>query len=213
MTGIPRGARLLIVAGLAAWVLTIGAGLAILWAYADTPGRPAAADATWPAGASIARNTHTPVLLLFLHPRCPCSRATIGELARLLAGARTPVATYALFYRPSDAEPGWERTDLWDSAAAIPGVHVMSDERGRQARVFGAFVSGQTLLYGATGSLLFSGGITGARGHEGDNPGRTAVTSMLAGERTDILRTPVFGCYLHAESDMIPSSPTHAERP
>lgn len=207
------GPRLLIVAGLAAWLLTIGTGLAILWAYAETPGRAATADARWPAAASVPLNTGTPVLVLFLHPHCPCSRATIGELARLLAAAPSPVTTYAFFYRPADAEAGWERTDLWDSAAAIPGVHVMSDERGAQARVFGAFVSGQALLYSATGSLLFSGGITGARGHEGDNPGRSAVTSMLTGERTGTIRTPVFGCYLHAEADLIQSPATHHEQP
>jgi hypothetical protein len=107
---------------------------------------------------------------------------------------------------------GWERTDLWDSAAAIPGVHVMSDERGAQARVFGALVSGQTMLYDATGSLLFSGGITGARGHEGDNPSRTALTSMLVGQLTDPIRTPVFGCYLQAEADLAPNLPPPAEQ-
>jgi hypothetical protein len=210
----PRhAARLPILAGLAAWLLTVGVGLTMLWAYAETPGPSATADATWPVAATVARDTRTPVLLLFLHPHCPCSRATIGELARLLARAPTPVTTYALFYRPADAEAGWERTDLWDSAAAIPGVHVMSDERGAQARVFGAVVSGQTLLYNAAGSLLFSGGVTGARGHEGDNPGRTALTAMLTGDRTEMIRTPVFGCYLHAEADAIPSSPTISEQP
>jgi hypothetical protein len=100
-----------------------------------------------------------------------------------------------------------------DSAAAIPGVHVISDERGAQARMFGALVSGQTLLYSATGSLLFSGGITGARGHEGDNPGRTVLTSMLTGQRADTVHTPVFGCYLHGEADLIPISPTPPEQP
>ena len=95
MTATRRGARLLIAAGLAAWLLTIGAGLAMLRAYAETPGPPATAGATWPAEASIARVPRTPVLLLFLHPHCPCSRATIGELARLLAGAQAPVTTLA----------------------------------------------------------------------------------------------------------------------
>jgi hypothetical protein len=205
--------RLLIVAGLAAWLLAVGAGLSMLSAYAGTPGPPATAAATWPAAASVARDTRTPVLLLFLHPHCPCSRATVGELARLLAVAQAPVATYAFFYRPADAEAGWERTDLWDSAAAIPGVHVISDERGAQARMFGAFVSGQALLYSASGSLLFSGGITGARGHEGDNPGRTVLTSMLTGQRTAPAHTPVFGCYLHGEADLVPGSPTSQAQP
>jgi hypothetical protein len=203
----------LLVAGLAAWLLTIGTGMGMLWKYADTPGPSADAKARWPAGASFTRDAGGPVLVLFLHPQCPCSRATISELARLLADAPAPAAIYALVYRPADADAGWERTDLWDSAAAQPGVHLMTDVGGAQARVFGAFISGQTLLYSATGSLLFSGGITDARGHEGDNPGRTALTSILAGGHPAALRTPVFGCYLYAESDVNASYPTDEEHP
>jgi hypothetical protein len=204
-------ARLLLVAGLATWLLTIGTGLGMLWAYAETPGSPADAKAMWPAGANFLRDTRGPVLVLFVHPQCPCSRATLGELARLLAGAPAPAAIYALVYRPADAEAGWERTDLWSSAEAMRGVHVMTDVGGAQARVFGAFVSGQTLLYSATGSLLYSGGITGARGHEGDNPGRTALMSILAGGHPDAIRTPVFGCYLYTESDVKTGGPTEKE--
>jgi hypothetical protein len=193
------------------WLLTVGTGLGMLWAYAGTPGPPAMAKAAWPAGASFARDTRGPVLLLFLHPQCPCSRATISELARLLAGAPAPAAIHALVYRPADAEAGWERTDLWDSAAAIRGVHVMTDVGGAQARLFGAQISGQTLLYSATGSLVFNGGITGARGHEGDNPGRTVLSSILAGGHPGAMRTPVFGCYLYAESDVKANDPTDEE--
>jgi hypothetical protein len=200
-------------AGLAAWLLTVGAGMRMLWAYADTPGRPAAAQPTWPAAASFSRDASGPVLVLFLHPQCPCSRATIAELSRLLASAPAPAAIYALVYRPVDAEAGWEHTDLWNSAAALPGVHVMTDVGGAQARVFGAFVSGQTLLYSATGSLLFSGGITDARGHEGDNPGRAALTSLLSGGTPAAAGTPVFGCYLYSEADVKASAASHETQP
>jgi hypothetical protein len=200
-------------AGLAVWLLTIGTGMGMLWKYAETPGPPAVANAMWPAGASFTRDTRGPVLVLFLHPQCPCSRATLSELARLLAIAPAPAAIYALVYRPAAADAGWERTDLWDSVAALRGAHVMTDVGGAQARVFGAFVSGQTLLYSAAGSLLFSGGITDARGHEGDNPGRTALTSILEGGHPAATQTPVFGCYLYAESDVTAGSPTNEEQP
>jgi hypothetical protein len=206
-------ARVLLAAGVATWLLTVGAGMRMLWAYADTPGRRAAAKAAWPADASFARDTSGPVLVLFLHPQCPCSRATIEELARLLARAPAPAAIYALVYRPADADAGWERTDLWNSAAALRGVQVMTDVGGAQARVFGAFISGQTLLYSATGSLLFSGGITDARGHEGDNPGRAALTSILSGGTPAAKGTPVFGCYLYSESDVKASASSSETQP
>jgi len=194
--------RLLMAAGLLIWLLTIGTGLGMLWAYAGTPGTPAAAAATFPANASFTTDARGPILVLFLHPQCSCSRATLTELARLLAHAPVPAAMYALVYRPAGAGAGWDQTDVWRSAAAIHGMHVIPDVGGAQARVFGAFVSGQTMVYGASGALLFSGGLTSARGHEGDNDGRTAVTSILAGGQPATRRTPVFGCYLYGESDM-----------
>lgn len=199
--------RVWITVGLTVWLLTIGGGLALLWAYAGTPGPAATAHSTWPAGASFGRDTSGPALVLFLHPQCPCSRATLSELARLLVSPSRPAAVYALVYRPVGEKDGWERTDLWDTAAAMKGVHVMTDVGGAQARVFGALVSGQTLLYSANGSLLFSGGITDARGHEGDNAGRTAITAILAGNRRGPMQTPVFGCYLYAESDVTATQP------
>jgi hypothetical protein len=208
-----RRVRLLIAAGLAGWLLTIGTGLGMLWAYAGTPGPPATPKIAWPHGASVVRDTRGPVLLLFLHPQCPCSRATLSELARLLADVPAPAAIHAFVYRPADEQAGWEQTDLWRTASAIRGVHVMTDVGGAEARVFGALVSGQTLLYSAMGSLLFSGGITGARGHEGDNAGRTALTSILGGRTSATIQTKVFGCYLYSESDVAATGVSDEDHP
>jgi hypothetical protein len=58
-------------------------------------------------------------------------------------------------------------------------VTVVRDDSGREAGRFGAATLGQTLLYDADGSLLFSGGITAARGHAGDNAGRSELVSLL----------------------------------
>ncbi len=55
----------------------------------------------------------------------------------------------------------------------------MRDADGREARHFGAATSGQTLLYDERGTLVFSGGITGARAHAGDNVGRQSLVALL----------------------------------
>jgi hypothetical protein len=39
-----------------------------------------------------------------------------------------------LFYRAANAFPGWEKTDLWTAAAAIPGVRVLIDTDGAEAQ-------------------------------------------------------------------------------
>ena len=179
------------------WGLVVGAGLMRLWAYADTPGKAAAAPERWPQASRLSRDPQRPTLVLFAHPQCACSRATVNELARLMAHEQGRVTVHVLFYEPEGADAAWEHTDLWRSASAIPGVRVATDTSGREAAAFDASVSGQTLLYDQNGRLAFSGGITFARGHEGDNAGLSAVSTLLAGGRPATDRTAVFGCSMH----------------
>jgi len=187
---------LLLASAFVLWMVVVGVGLGQLWAYAQTPGPAARASAAWPAATRLVRDAHRPTLLVFAHPQCPCSRATIGELALLLTQVRDRMTTYVIFYRPLNAEPGWEQTDLWRSAAAIPGVQILRDDDGADAAVFGAATSGQTFLYDAEGKLIFSGGMTSARGHSGDNVGRSTLTALLNGGRSATTQTSVFGCLL-----------------
>lgn len=180
----------------AVWLLTMSAGLGWMWRYAGSAGEKQAAPEMWPVECKAPRSARMPVLMVFAHPRCPCSRATIGELALIMARARGRVQAQVWFYRPEGEPEKWAHTDLWGSAAEIPGVTVAADEGGAQAALFHATVSGQTLLYGGDGSRLFNGGITGARGHSGDNAGRSAVLALLQEETFQGMETPVFGCAL-----------------
>jgi hypothetical protein len=179
------------------WLGVAAVGLGALWKYAETPGTAAAAPSRWPPQSRVARDTARPTLLVFTHPRCACSRATIGELAILMTHVHDRVAAHVLFYHPLPADDGWTDTDLWRSAAAIPGVVVGADDEGAEATLFGSAISGQTLLYGTDGRLLFNGGITSARGHSGDNDGRRALTALLSDGSIRAPATPVFGCFLH----------------
>jgi hypothetical protein len=189
--------RAAVVAALCAvWAVAVGAGFVKLWTHAGTPGPPAHASATWPNATRLLREDSRHTLVLFLHPYCACSHATMEEVGRLVAHVRERLAIHVLVYRPSEAAPGWEHTALWESAARIPGVDVSSDEDAREAGVFDAYVSGQTLLYDTAGRLVFTGGITFARGHEGDNDGRTAIQSLVMDGTAQVRQTPVFGCFL-----------------
>jgi hypothetical protein len=190
--------RAILLAASTLWVLMICAGVALLWSYNSTPGVAAAALGQWPADSRLPHATDRATLVMLAHPHCPCTRASLGELARLMAQARGRVTAYVLFVKPSDFPDGWEQTDLVTSAAAIPGVTVVRDDEGVEAGRFRAATSGQTMLYDAGGRLLFSGGITGARGHEGDNAGRAAIVSLLTTDEAGQKGTPVYGCPLFA---------------
>jgi hypothetical protein len=193
------GGRSLAFAIAAIWLVVVAAGMAMLADYGTTPGASAAAPRVWPEGTRLARDGDRPTLVMLAHPRCPCSRASIAELARLVAKTHGRLRTHVLFYEPAGAEEGWTHTDLRAAAMAIPGVQIHEDPGGDDARAFGASTSGQTLVYDADGRLVFSGGITDGRGHEGDNAGRDAIVAWLEGASHDgeAATTSVFGCSLH----------------
>ena len=191
------GRRSVLVFAILLWSGGVGVGLWGLWTYAATAGTPAAAPQRWPADSTIARSPGQPALVVFAHPQCPCSRATIGELARLMTHAQGGVTASVLFLKPPGVDDAWVKSDLWRSAAVIPGVEVREDQGGLEAWRFGAATSGQTLLYDERGRLVFHGGITAGRGHFGDNAGRIGLVRYLTEDVAPSGKTPVFGCALH----------------
>ena len=196
-----RKNRLTLTAAGALWLLIIGAGIVLLRGYESTPGTAGSTPDLWPAASRIEPAADRPTLVMLAHPRCPCTRASIGELARLMTQAQGRVTAYVLFVKPPSFSDEWAQTDLWASAAAIPGVTPVRDDGGVEARLFHAETSGQTVLYDTAGNLLFRGGITRARGHAGDNAGLTAVVSLLTSGETEGRGTPVFGCPLFAQTE------------
>lgn len=192
----PAASKLILIACGIIWLLVGGTGMMTIWGYENAPGIAGTPPARWPADTQITRSPDRPTLVMLAHPHCPCTRASIGELAFVMARTQGRVKAYVLFLQPTDFPADWPKTDLWQSAAGIPGVTVVGDTDGIEARTFGALTSGQTVLYNAQGHLLFNGGITGARGHSGDNPGRRSIVSLLAKEEAAQKQTPVFGCPL-----------------
>ena len=180
----------------AVWIAAVTGGLSVLWAYDNTPGEGGRSPAAWPAETNLFRGTNQPTLVLFAHPQCSCTRASLGELAELLARAKRQPKTYVVFLKPFGVTRDWEKTDLWRKATALPNVTVIRDDDGTEAARFGAVTSGQTVLYDEEGALLFAGGITGARGHSGDNAGRASVVALLNRMPFERSSTSVFGCGL-----------------
>ena len=182
------------IAAVALWLVAVGLGMAALLNYSNTPSHDGLAPAHWPAQSTIPRVAAQATLVMFAHPRCACTRASVGELAVLMAHCQQLVSAHVVFFRPRGSAGDWAHSDLWRAAEVIPGVTVQADEDGQEARLFHADTSGHTVLYDAQGHLVFNGGITIARGHSGDNAGRDAIMAFLQTKATDHAQTPVFGC-------------------
>jgi hypothetical protein len=167
--------------------------------YQTAAGDSGIAPRQWPESTQLERDSELDTLVMFAHPHCPCTRASIGEMNRLLARCQGKSTVQVWFYKPANSPADWTATDLWRSAASIPGVKVFVDVDGAQALRFGAKTSGSVLLYDTQGRLQFSGGITGGRGHAGDNAGESSLIALLDGKNSHSGQTPVYGCPLQGE--------------
>ena len=178
------------------WCIAIGLGFVTLERYEATPGEQGTVRSQWPEDSGVAHVPDCYNLVLALHPRCPCSRATVSELEKVLVQSPHNVCVHVLLFRPPGSGADWEDTGLVSKVRTLPGVLVHADDEAAIAERFGARTSGAVALYGPSGELLFRGGLTAARGHMGDAPSQDAVRDLLHGKRSDISSAPVYGCPL-----------------
>lgn len=202
------------VAALIAWGVSLLVAMGGLIAYKGREGPASAPPERLPDFlAPTAIDAPSPTLLLFIHPKCPCTTATIRQLERvmalvlshqpapprdptLLANHPAPphiVIVAAAWEGPVDA---WVGASTAQSAKQFPGARLLVDHNAELAGRLGITTSGHVLLYDASRRLSFSGGITPARGHEGPNAGATALAAILTGAPAPIATTPTYGCPL-----------------
>jgi len=182
---------------IALWIIAISLGFHTLLRYKGKAASSGQPPSTWPRNEFISLSANKPLLLMFAHPRCPCTKASLAELEQLVEIAKTQFEAAVLFYEPKENSKAWSNTPLIDEARLVPGLRVILDRDGKLAKRFAVETSGHTLLYSPDGDLLFTGGITACRGHLGDNLGLAAVSRIIAKPSIrDRTSTPVFGCEL-----------------
>jgi len=183
------------------WLASVLGGFGALAWYKAQPGPIGAIHKKWPDAVTISPDAFKYSLLIFAHPKCECSDATLEELANVIQESADRLNVRVFFYHPRGTTADWTRTALWEKANRIPGVEVYADEGGIMARFFGAKTSGQTYLYDTRGDLMFAGGITKNRGHIGDNKGRRAIAAVVKTGQPSSDFTNAFGCGLFSEKE------------
>ena len=179
------------------WLSTAVGGVIYLTRYENTPAeRNISYPLIFPPESRIERAAGQPTLVFFAHPKCPCTRTSLRELARLMTDAGGKLQAVVVFIKPTGEGEEWTETDLRANAEAIPNVQVLIDEGELETKIFNAETSGLTLLYDRDGNLRFNGGITASRGHEGNNAGRQSIFEILTKETDKTAETSVFGCPL-----------------
>jgi len=189
--------RIAVAVAVVLWLAGVVLGTQFVWAYKTTPGVSAVAPAKWPGSKLVAPAVGRSTLVMFVHPLCSCTRASLAELESVLRQSDGRVSAWVMVLHPGGTSDEWQNSSTLAAARHIPGVHLVMDTDGAEADRFRAATSGQVVLYDAQGELQFSGGITGARGHVGDNTGEARVVSFVNTGTADSHEHSVYGCGLH----------------
>ena len=177
------------------WLLLIATCVYMLLDHSYQPAQTNASVAAWPTNSRLSRNSSGIQLVMFAHPCCPCTAASLNELDRLVREIPDgTIATIAFNIRGLSAE------DL----AHADNLKLLKDSEkltlfyddGSEADAFGATVSGELLAFDCSGRRLFRGGLTAARGHAGESVGRDVLQQIAGGQFLDACETPVYGCRL-----------------
>lgn len=181
------------------WGASLLFALLLLGGYGAIPGDPGHPRSRWPQASRLQREKDRATLLIFLHPCCPCSRASADELERLLVRCSTRVGAKAVIVQPQLLGSCPFLSDLTEDLSRIPGLSVVLDPGEEETRRFGVATSGHVLLFNNRGELLFSGGITPGRGERGDSAGGSALLAQILGAGPRGPDACVFGCALTGE--------------
>jgi hypothetical protein len=179
------------------WVGLIVYGSLRVMTHELTPARAAGSPSVSATSNSpVSESAATATLIMFVHPLCPCSQASVAELGRLLRSADGRLVAKIYFVVPDGLEIDPRESDLWKAAVTLPNTTLLIDRDGAAAK-FGAIASGQTFVFNADHTLRFTGGLTAARGKTGQTNGTRALLNLLeGGANQPLIESPVFGCSL-----------------
>jgi hypothetical protein len=180
------------------WVAGIAAGFGALQRYSSKAGPARGPDVQAEIHLASFRHPGRAVLVMAIHPLCPCTEASLAELGDLLARSRGACDAVLLQYHPSDGTPDWP-VDTTPRVLGGVKVPVVLDRGGEIASAIGAETSGHAVLVDATGAVRFHGGLTIARGHRGRSPAQDAILDVLAGGHPTMSTAPVYGCTLECD--------------
>lgn len=170
------------------------AGMAQLLSYSHQPGEVGSSiPETFPADLQIGTEEQAKVVL-FYHPKCPCTQATVRCLERLAASFASQPRIIAYAYVPSKEAESWVESATTGKLRTLGNVTVIADRDAEVCRRFDVSTSGHVLVYNKNGELKFSGGITPSRGHEGDCASGTAFLATVNGNSDAKESCPVYGC-------------------
>jgi hypothetical protein len=149
----------------------------------------------WPRDAAFAPPSGFRIVM-FVHPMCPCTAASIAELDNSLARLPAEVSVTVVAVTAGLAAETLDSSRLLAELRTMPRITLQVDSTGAERQRFGAVVSGEVFAFQDDGRRVYHGGLTSGRGHVGESIGQQQLEALVRGERETPYDAPVFGCLL-----------------
>ncbi|GIX00102.1 MAG: hypothetical protein KatS3mg111_3434 [Pirellulaceae bacterium] len=195
-----RQVRLIVLLGLyVLWGSSIVWGVSRVLNYSFSGDYPT--ESSPDAVGEMATSTADFHVLVFVHPKCPCSMATIDNLGRLLPRCPANYAVTAIVFVPEGKDKEWAtETATFAALERLPHTRIEFDTGGTRIRQWNVRRSGHVIVKAPDGSVAFSGGITLERGHAGESLGTVSMMRVLMQQSPPARAVPVFGCTFSLDS-------------
>jgi hypothetical protein len=173
-----------------------------LFAHAFRPSETGDSPRQWPARSALKREAGRGHVVLFAHPGCPCTLATLTNLAELSERLPDRFEVSIVFVTCGLNQDFVARAPVVKAAEQMRTARVWDDD-GREAHAFGARVSGEVFAFNEFGEAVFHGGVTAARGHVGGSDGLRQLERTLMDSSRGVIEAPVFGCRLPQTNSLV----------
>src|SRR5882724_2829016 len=94
------GSKAALTAGVIVWAAVVAGGLKLVADYKTTAGAARPAPARWPRESRLEPASGRETLVIFVHPKCACTRASLTELNIIINASAARARTIVVFLRP-----------------------------------------------------------------------------------------------------------------
>lgn len=139
-----------------------------------------------------------PLTLLFLHPECPCSDASIYEITQMQK-LNSEMNFKIIISYPKNTYNKWVSSNRAKrQLLKNKSIELIDDKNNVLSDAFGASTSGVTLIFKEENNLVFAGGITPSRGHLG----RTIAHEIIKeASLFSFTKNEVYGCSINTQEN------------
>jgi hypothetical protein len=178
----------------AIWTVIFFVSWSLFYSFSTTAGKHTVMM-RWPASEALPLLHDKPNILIFLHPKCSCSVASIAEFRRLVDSLSGRVHVRAILMKYQQVRSK-EIPEGFASLFEIPEIKISRDDDGIISKSLGALTSGIVYLIDEEGLVVYQGGLTASRGHGGITAGSEFIRAWVTKRDDKTFMQKVFGCHL-----------------